>query len=564
MKLRKKLVLSFSIILFLFCIIMFSTVYITVNNMANKSFLKNIKDNANLGYSYLDSKYPGKWNIKGDKLYKGEELINNNFYVVDNIKEQTRSLVTIFMKDTRVSTNVISSDGKRAVGTKASKEVLEKVLDKGEEFLGTAKVAGKDVLTYYKPIKDSNSKIIGMWFIGVEKEAIKKEVWKILSYILLIILIVLIIGIILFNFIGNSIVKNIYSFNEYLKNMSQGDFNKELNAKYLKLKDELGQMFNNLEYMQIAIKDILKEVISDSKDSIKSNEDVFILIDKLSSNVEQVTSTTEEISAAMEETAASAEEINATANEIEKSIEVIANKIGETYKKSDDISNKANKLKKDAENSRKEAFNLYKTNEKELSEAIEKSKSVEKINVLSEAILKITEQTNLLALNAAIEAARAGEAGKGFSVVAEEIRKLAEESNNTANEIQEITKIVVSAVENLANNSNKILTFIDGKVVKDYENLVTIGEMYSSDAEYYKVVSENISSTTEEVLASMKNVIESIDSVTIAANEAADGTSNIAKSANDILEESNNVKCKSEESMSNSEKLINSISKFKI
>ncbi|MGO5066943.1 methyl-accepting chemotaxis protein [Clostridium sp. FAM 1755] len=564
MKLRKKLILSFSIILFLFSVIMFSTVYATVNNMANKSFLKNIKDNVNLGYSYLDSKYPGNWNIKDDKLYKGEELINNNFYIVDNIKEQTGSLATIFMKDIRIATNVISSDGKRAIGTKASKEVLEKVLDKGEEFQGTANVAGKEVLTYYKPIKDSNSKIIGMWFMGVEKETIKKEVWRILSYILFIILIILVIGIILFNFIGNNIVKNIYSFNKYLENMSEGDFNKKLNIKYLKLKDELGDMFNNLENMQISIRGILKEVMVNSKDSIKSNEDAFVLIDKLSSNVEQVTSTTEEISASMEETAASAEEINATANEIEKSVNLIANKIGETFIKSEEISNKANKLKTDAENSRKEAFDLYKNNEKELSEAIERSKSVEKINILSDAILKITEQTNLLALNAAIEAARAGEAGKGFSVVAEEIRKLAEQSNNTASEIQEITKIVVNAVENLANNSNKILKFIDGKVVKDYENLVTIGEMYSSDAEYYKEVSEDVSTTTRELLVSMKNIIESINSVTIAANEVADGTSNIAKSTNNILEQSNNVKCKSEESMSNSEKLLNSISKFKM
>ena len=75
---------------------------------------------------------------------------------------------------------------------------------------------------------------------------------------------------------------------------------------------------------------------------------------------------------------------------------------------------------------------------------------MEEINLFADSIKQITDQTNLLALNAAIEAARAGEAGKGFSVVAEEIRRLAEQSNEAINKIQETTDVIVSSVEELS------------------------------------------------------------------------------------------------------------------
>ncbi|WP_374760619.1 methyl-accepting chemotaxis protein [Clostridium sporogenes] len=100
-------------------------------------------------------------------------------------------------------------------------------------------------------------------------------------------------------------------------------------------------------------------------------------------------------------------------------------------------------------------------NKGKLSKAIEDTKFVDEINKLLETILDITDQTNLLALNAAIEAARAGEAGKGFAVVAEEVRKLAEESSNTAGQIQKITETVVSSVKELANNLQQLLDFMN-------------------------------------------------------------------------------------------------------
>ena len=120
--------------------------------------------------------------------------------------------------------------------------------------------------------------------------------------------------------------------------------------------------------------------------------------------------------------------------------------------------NRADELERTAEENKKNTNIIMGDILSALQEAIEESKSVEKVNGLTDEILSISSQTNLLALNASIEAARAGEAGKGFAVVADEIRQLADSSRDTASNIQNINDMVTVAVKELIKSSDEIIT----------------------------------------------------------------------------------------------------------
>ena len=113
-----------------------------------------------------------------------------------------------------------------------------------------------------------------------------------------------------------------------------------------------------------------------------------------------------------------------------------------------------------------------------LNQAIEDSKSVNQVNSLTDDILNIASQTNLLALNASIEAARAGEAGRGFSVVATEISQLAAASQEAANRIQQINRVVTEAVGNLTEHSNGLVQYMNDSILPEFEAFVDAGSAY--------------------------------------------------------------------------------------
>lgn len=176
--------------------------------------------------------------------------------------------------------------------------------------------------------------------------------------------------------------------------------------------------------------------------------------------------------------------------------------------------------------------------------------------------MDITGQTNLLALNASIEAARAGEAGKGFAVVADEIRVLAEQSKAAVAHIQEVTGNVTAAVENLANDAERLLEFVGNDVVESLGGFAEMANSYNSDAANVDSLVTDFSASSEQLLASINGVMDAISDVGKTATEGATGTTDIAEKVGNVVQEAEAIKQKAETTYHSAEKLQKNVERF--
>ena len=342
---------------------------------------------------------------------------------------------------------------------------------------------------------------------------------------------------------------------------SGGDLTKEIK---ISSNDEIGDLGNSLNLFLSKLRAIIKNVIEDTDETLQISGFISQNLNELTGNIEEISATTEELSAGMEETAASSQEIAATSLEIEKAAESIAHRSEEGVISAREINERATQTKDRVRKAQSEASAIFEETKTELEQAISDAKVVDQINVLSDAIMDITAQTNLLALNAAIEAARAGEAGKGFSVVAEEIRKLASQSEEGVNEIQSITSKVTKSVDSLTQSSNKLLDFMSTNVSDDYDFLLDVGDRYSEDANFVDGLVTEFSATSEELLASVQNIIQAIDHVAQTSGEGASGTTNIAEGVAVISNKSELSSARANEAMEIANKLNREVSQFTV
>jgi len=524
--------------------------------------------------TYYKEQYYGNLSILDGKLVdENGNNLEGNFKMVDAILNDTGDVATIFIKKgddfKRIATNIKNENGERAVGTNLGKEssAYNDVIN-GKEYIGKAKILNENYSTTYKPIFSKTGENIGILFIGISEEEsnqLLNQYSNNLRYVLILLVVIsaLICSIVVY-IISKSITKPLEICVNHLDILATGDFSAEVPKKILRSQDESGKIAQAISQTQKSLRELILNINNESNSIENTVLNVKNSVDELDNDIDDVSATTEELSASMEETAASAEEMSATSQEIERSVNSVAEKSQEGLGKAIEISEKATNIMIASENNKKETERMFKEGEKALKESIEKAKAVDQINILADSILQITSQTNLLALNASIEAARAGEAGKGFSVVADEIRKLAEQSSETINKIQSTTGIILSSVGDLTSNSNNMLNFIENRILKDYDTLVQTSKDYNNNALYYKDFSTDLNETTETLLTSVQEILKTIDGVAQAASEGAGGTLDIATRIQEVNNKSNEMRQEALKAQENVERLKAEVCKFKI
>lgn len=554
MGLKSKSVATVTAALVVACVMMGILGYIGANNGFSKALQMKAASDVKALAAILNSQYSGDWHVENNILYKGETQMESADNIVDELSRLCDGKVTIFKGDTRVSTTVTNAKGERSVGTQASAEVIENVLKQGKDFIGQANVMGEPHHAAYQPLKNSSGQIIGMLFVGVstqknEMDEVTNEF--ILHTIVAVVVIVLLCAGVLNFFIGK-IIGMLDEVVLAMKKISDGDL--RITNLEVRTNDEIGVLADGVNEMRHKLKSLLEGIARSSEKVAASSEELTASSQQGAESIGMVSQNT----VAMTE--AASEQIE-TVNLLQSTIQNMSSKMNELYTEAKVMNEAATDSAQNAAEGMEKvnhAIDLMKNITEQVSVSAQVvgnlGKRSDEIGQIVETIGGIAAQTNLLALNAAIEAARAGEQGRGFAVVADEVRKLAEQSAEAA---ANISKLIItiqqdtnSAVESIENGNRgvkdgmesvmatgeafRIIETQVGKLTDNVKNsMERIEEVNKSSQEILDAV-EKVQTTTQTTSDHATEISAATEEQTATMNEISDASQSLAELATDM------------------------------
>ena len=479
----------------------------------------------------------GEFDLNEDKLYKGEFNVSDAVEIADDIKKAADTDITVFYGDTRYMTSVLDEQGNRVVGTKAGDQVIEKVLKNGEELFSTnVDVVGHPYFGYYLPLYETGTtNIVGMVFAGMPQADAKAQITKIISLIAGVFGILFLLCAVVMFVVVRKMVKALRMDADALEQVAKGKLKTQLNEASLKRKDEVGHISRSI----MTLKTELMEIIGNIKDQGKALSDSSVY---LSEKAETSADHIGQVERAVEEIAQGATGQAEDTQKATENVIIMGNMIEETTDEIDAMNENAKLIKQLGQTAIDTLKDLQTINQR-TKESIDiiyeqtntTNSSAQKIKEATALITDIAEETNLLSLNASIEAARAGEQGRGFAVVAAQIQKLAEQSNESARQIEEIITSL------LADSEKAVDTMEEVKDIMGQQN----DNVMKTDEQVNQVLGQvdqaieaigRVAVKTEKLNEARINVTDTVQNLTAVAQENAASTQQSAASVNQVSE----------------------------
>ena len=483
----------------------------------------------------IDYADEGEYHVEDGTLYKGEFDVTNATDIADHIQTSADTDITVFYGNTRYMTSILDAQGNRAIGTTASEEVAGKVLDGQQKYFSSdANVNGAAYFGYYIPIVE-NGNCVGMVFAGMPQADAKAQINKIIGLIAGI----MVLFVFLFSastiLVVKSMAKGLIRGTSALEQVATGKLNVELNSKFAERKDEIGQISRAVQKLKQEMTTVITEIMGNSKELHESSE---LLDEKTNASMEHIN----QIERAVDEIAQGAGSQAQETQSATENVIAMGNMIEDTSKEITTLNENAKQIKTLGQDAVTTIEELQKINHR-TKESIDviydqtntTNTSAQRIKEATALITEIAEETNLLSLNASIEAARAGEQGRGFAVVAGQIQKLAEQSNESARQIEEI-------INSLLEDSGKAVETMESvKEIMDEQNVnvqktndqvrQVIGQVDESIAAI-----DRIAQQSEKLNETRMVITDTVQNLTAVAEENAAGTQESAASVAQIGE----------------------------